>query len=341
MNKIPTYKVKIDPNKKGDGVYAISLVETPAIEHNFIALKEHQKIDLKFSVDKDKKELKGPFLIPDKKIYRKIGEEEFYIVFDKEVIETIAEKYMGDGNLTSFNLEHSDKTVQGFIKESFILQEDKDGLPIGTWYGTVKIKDDKIWDDYIKQEKVLGFSVEIKATELELTLNKNKNFMKKSFKLEDIVEIIDALKEGVTEETTVEEIVSQIEDIKVEIAESILEEVAPEVEEVELEEEVVVEDATKSVEELVNDLLAPVMEKYDGMFEALQSQISTLEAALVIAKEETVSEDVVELKKQVIALKAIVSKTPGTTSLNKVNDIKLKKETDTLNKISFLQSFKK
>ena len=58
----------IDETDEQSGIEAISLVEQPAIESNFVALNK-QEVLLK-EIDSDKRILMGPALIPDKSIYR-------------------------------------------------------------------------------------------------------------------------------------------------------------------------------------------------------------------------------------------------------------------------------
>ena len=53
------------------GVFAISLVEEPAIEEDFIALSKHNEIKLKV-VDEERRVVVGYALVPDKRIYRKM-----------------------------------------------------------------------------------------------------------------------------------------------------------------------------------------------------------------------------------------------------------------------------
>ena len=66
------------------GIEAISIVESPAIESDFVALK-NQEIKLA-EVDKEKKILMGALLIPDKPIYRTGEDGEYYIFFSKDTI---------------------------------------------------------------------------------------------------------------------------------------------------------------------------------------------------------------------------------------------------------------
>ena len=74
----------LDDNEDLTGIEAISIVENPAIEEDFIALKG-EILTLK-EVDKEKKILLGALLVPNKPIYRKNGDEEYYIYFSRETV---------------------------------------------------------------------------------------------------------------------------------------------------------------------------------------------------------------------------------------------------------------
>jgi hypothetical protein len=62
------------------GIEAISVVE----KEDFIALKS-QEFKLA-EVDKEKRILMGALLIPNKPIYRRNGEDEYYIYFSKDTV---------------------------------------------------------------------------------------------------------------------------------------------------------------------------------------------------------------------------------------------------------------
>ena len=66
------------------GVEAISVVENPAIESDFIALN-NQEIQLA-EINKEKRLLMGALLIPKKPIYRRDGEKEYYVFFSKDTV---------------------------------------------------------------------------------------------------------------------------------------------------------------------------------------------------------------------------------------------------------------
>jgi hypothetical protein len=152
------------------GINAVSVVHSPAIESNFIALKDNT-IKLA-SVDVEKRILMGAILIPNKPIYRDQvlnGEvEQFYCYFSKNTVEKASQMYLMQGNQKNTTLEH-EMALKGLcMVESWIkvdMGKDKStayGLndPIGTWYGSFKVNNDEIWNDYVKTGKVKGFSIE-------------------------------------------------------------------------------------------------------------------------------------------------------------------------------------
>ena len=148
------------------GIEAISLVESPAIEEDFIALKS-QEVKLA-EVSNEKRILMGALLVPNKPIYRKSGEEEYYIYFSKKTIEKASQLYLMNGKQNNTTLEHQ-HSLQGLtLVESWLVEDDvhdksrKYGLdvPVGTWMGAVKVNSDEVWDEYVKTGKVKGFSIE-------------------------------------------------------------------------------------------------------------------------------------------------------------------------------------
>ena len=148
------------------GVEAISVVENPAIESDFIALS-NQEIKLA-EINKEKRLLMGALLIPNKPIYRKSGKEEYHIFFSKDTITRASQMYLQNGNQSNSTLEHDSQLKGLTLVESWIVedkQKDKTALygldvPVGTWMGSVKVDNDEIWNSYVKTGKVKGFSIE-------------------------------------------------------------------------------------------------------------------------------------------------------------------------------------
>ena len=148
------------------GVEAISVVENPAIESDFVALKT-QEIKLA-EIDKEKRLLMGALLIPKKPIYRKSGEDEYYIFFSEKTVAKASQMYLQNGNQSNSTLEHNSELQGLTLVESWIVedkQKDKTALygldvPVGTWMGSVKVENEDVWNNYVKTGKVKGFSIE-------------------------------------------------------------------------------------------------------------------------------------------------------------------------------------
>ena len=162
------YELLIDENDLLlSGVNAISIVENPAIASDFIALGD-QKPVLLAEVNKDKQILMGAALIPNKPIYRKDGDEEYYVYFSKETIAKTAEAFFRNNNQNNATLEHTEVLDNMTVFESWIVEDPefdkskKYGLevPAGTWMVSMKVDDKDVWDNYVKDNKVFGFSIE-------------------------------------------------------------------------------------------------------------------------------------------------------------------------------------
>ena len=156
----------LDEDQDDIGVEAISIVESPAIESDFVALK-NQEIKLA-EVDKEKKILMGALLIPNKPIYRNGSEGEYYIYFSKDTIVKASQMFLQKGNQSNSTLEHAEPLSGLTLVESWIVEskeKDKSAMygldvPVGTWMGSVKVNNDEVWNEYVKSNKVKGFSIE-------------------------------------------------------------------------------------------------------------------------------------------------------------------------------------
>ena len=148
------------------GIEAISVVENPAIEEDFIALKS-QEFKLA-EVDKEKRILMGALLIPNKPIYRRNGEDEYYIYFSKDTVLKASQMYLMQGKQNNSTLEHQYQINGLSLVESWIVEDkvhDKSvkygmDLPLGTWVGAVKVNNDEIWNEFVKTGRAKGFSIE-------------------------------------------------------------------------------------------------------------------------------------------------------------------------------------
>jgi hypothetical protein len=174
---LPLVELIIDENEATDGIEAISLVHTPAIEENFVALSK-QKVELK-TLDEEKRIVVSLALIPDKEIYRRNSKgEEYNIVFSKETVRKASELYFKNLNNNNATLEHEEKTDGVSVIESWIVEDvEKDKTAIyglnavqGSWAVVMKIDNNEVWED-IKEGKYLGLSIEGRFSEKEAELS--------------------------------------------------------------------------------------------------------------------------------------------------------------------------
>ena len=163
------YRMFIDEEDMESGVYAISLVESPAIEENWVYLSKQHKVELS-EVNGEKRLLIGPVLIPNREIPRIDPEtgEEYDIVFGEDVIEKAAQLFLMRQYNNESTLEHGKSLDDISVVESWIVADpNKDkanayGLsyPKGSWVVMAKVNNESIWQEYVKTGKVKGFSLE-------------------------------------------------------------------------------------------------------------------------------------------------------------------------------------
>lgn len=161
----------IDEETEDFGVEAISLVQFPAIEENFIYMNKNGKPGryALAKMDEERQLLVGPALIPDKEIPRfdEMKDEQYNVYFSKETVAQAAALFMKQKRVDSYTAEH-EKPVQGLsIFESWIIQDkeqDKSNLygfdlPEGTWMVSVYVGNDEVWQG-VKEGEYKGFSIE-------------------------------------------------------------------------------------------------------------------------------------------------------------------------------------
>ena len=167
MEELEIFELFIDEDNDLNGIDAISIVENPAIEEDFIFLKEQGKLELA-KVDEEKRILMGAALIPNKKIYRNNGLQEYYIFFSHDTVRKASEMFLTKGKQNNSTLEHEDKLEGLSVVESWIIEDDiKDKsrkynlhMPLGTWMVSVKVNNEDIWQEFVKTKRVKGFSIE-------------------------------------------------------------------------------------------------------------------------------------------------------------------------------------
>lgn len=166
--KIPIYEAKVK-GTDNTGIFAMSFVELPANESNFVALQRQRPV--KLSIDKQKQMLTGVVLIPDQLIYRNdVQLGEYYLKFTAAEIERIALKMMRTGVALTTTTHQHEKPLKGnYLAELWIVKDSKRDkavalglgeLPVGTLVASYKIENPAYWRTEVLTGNVKGFSLE-------------------------------------------------------------------------------------------------------------------------------------------------------------------------------------
>jgi hypothetical protein len=166
MDKLPIFRFIVGEDDEAQ-LEAVAFVDTPAIEMNWQAFNSNQ---YKFKAEVEKRIISGPLMVADLPIYRRTKEEgEYYGVFQKEDIYNLRNKFFKQGKSNLVNEMHdSNKMIDGvYMIESFLIDKERGinapkgyELTDGSWFGSYKIDNDEIWNDFIKSGEFKGFSVE-------------------------------------------------------------------------------------------------------------------------------------------------------------------------------------
>ena len=172
------------------GLTAVSLVDFPAVEKDFLLFDSQKML---FKTDDEKQIISGIALLADTPIYRRSETRgEYYIVFEKDTVRQLVEKYSKSGMLNNVNLMHcADTFVKDvYMIESYLIDKQRGICPVefndvkdGSWYVSYYVEDKNLWNEIKKGDVFKGFSVEI-ISDIELieTNKQNKN-MNKLFKM--------------------------------------------------------------------------------------------------------------------------------------------------------------
>lgn len=182
FNGLPVFYIKVDESlESNQGIDFVSLVDTPAIEVNWVALSSQKRLEF----DSDKQLLYAPILIPDQPIYRYSKElGEYYVVFTKYEIAKMVRKFQAQQKTVNLNYQHKkDSQLKNAVIQEIWLTENPDKsqkygfeLPEGSAFVVAHIGDSKFWNEEVKTGNVRGFSIE-GWLDMEMT---KMNIMEKS-----------------------------------------------------------------------------------------------------------------------------------------------------------------
>jgi hypothetical protein len=168
MKETKIVELVIQDDNEELAIDAISLVSAPAIEQDFVFFGK-EKNNLTFAkVDKEKRMLVSPALIPNKQIFRynPQTDSEYYVYFSPETVRKASELYLKHNNHHKATHEHNERVSGVLTVESWIKEGDQDksklygyDLPNGTWFVKMRIDNDELWSQ-IKDGSLKGLSIE-------------------------------------------------------------------------------------------------------------------------------------------------------------------------------------
>lgn len=167
---LPVYNIVLNDEDENQGLSVVSIVSDPAVcEQLYCFDKEDKKQMIFASEENEQKCITSVAILADVPIYR-IDEygNPYYVVFQKQVIRDLVEKYSKDGyqNLVSF--EHNGEIVNDFVLiESYFVDKEKGIAPEkfdvsdGSWIVTYKCTNDETWEKVKNELGTGGYSIEI------------------------------------------------------------------------------------------------------------------------------------------------------------------------------------
>ena len=190
MTKLPIYEALI--SSEDDGIITISLVDEPAVESDFVCFAKDTGKQLFALKDSAERLITGCLMKADTPIYRNDNGYEYYIVFSKKTIQTMAQKMLADSTFKNIDTQHNGELLpQGALTlmELYVKDSNKGidpnfvDVPDGSLMVTFKVNDESIWQECANGDFLNGFSLEGFFETKQIDFSKNKPNKTKSFKM--------------------------------------------------------------------------------------------------------------------------------------------------------------
>lgn len=166
---LPVYNIFID-FETDEGLELVSLVDEPAVMESFLKFKEAECVKMIFTSDEEQHIISGVSLLADTPIYRcDDGINGYYVVFTKDTIKSLVEKYNKENKTNLTSLQHNGQVITDCImvesyfidKERGICPKEFEHCPDGSWITSYKVTSDELWNEIKTSGELNGFSVEI------------------------------------------------------------------------------------------------------------------------------------------------------------------------------------
>lgn len=183
-NGLPVYYIDLDGEVYG--MDAISLVDEPAVEQDFLAFaKETPKIA--FAKDDERHIITGIAMSANMPIYRRSYDGfEYYTLFTPKAIEKLVVEYSKKNLFNQVNLQHDDSTFQDgiYMIESYFVNKERGIAPKefdvedGSYVVSYKVENEELWDMIKNSGDFKGFSIQgyFALNEEEFSRKKEQTF---------------------------------------------------------------------------------------------------------------------------------------------------------------------
>lgn len=174
----PIYKAALTEDQNETGMYFISLVDDPAVECDFLAFDKVQNLTFKVE-NEEKRIVTGLVMACDRPILRQDYNGLYYILYDKETIIAMAERFLAMGIANNVDTNHNYEVEDGvFLREMYIKDSERgispkgfEDVEEGSLFATYHILNDEVWDK-VKKGEFKGYSLagifkEVEFSEVE------------------------------------------------------------------------------------------------------------------------------------------------------------------------------
>lgn len=195
----PIYKAALTENQDETGMYFISLVDDPAVECDFLAFDKVQ--NLNFKVENEEKRIVTGLVMPaDRPILRQDFDGLYYILYDKDTIIAMAERFLAMGIANNVDTNHNFEVEDGvFLREMYIKDSERgispkgfEDVEEGSLFATYHITNDEVWEK-VKSGEFKGYSLagvfkEVEFSEVEDDITEEE--------YNELMELINTVKEA-------------------------------------------------------------------------------------------------------------------------------------------------
>lgn len=171
----PIYKAALTENPEETGMYLISLVDDPAVEANFMAFSKEKYLSFKVE-NEEKRIVTGLVMAADRPILRQDADGLYYIMYDKDTINAMAERFLAMGLANNVDTQHNFEVEKDvFLREMYIKDTERgispngfEDVEDGSLFATYHILNDEVWEK-VKSGEFKGFSLAGIFQEVEMS----------------------------------------------------------------------------------------------------------------------------------------------------------------------------